>query len=74
MTTFTLSLGALAPSIADQLEQIGYRVTPYQAKHVQKDVDALNRLKVRGVLSDGEAKRACTRLMKMIAKWMEPIP
>ena len=70
---FGLYFGALAPKLIDQLPDaadiLGSRMDPYQ-----KDADAITRLKVRGIMSDNEAHRARTRLVKAIGKALSVRP
>jgi len=59
MTERTLVLGALAPDIIDQ----GWADSD---GHFQKDADAIARLRVRGLIADSVAKRACDKLAKRV--------
>lgn len=62
-----LHFGALAPRPSKQV-----RLPPEEAKHFDKDADAIDRLLVRGIISDSEAKRARQRLVNQIAKKVLP--
>lgn len=66
-----LRFGALCPPIIEQITEQGLGISARLVAHYQKDVDAIIRLTVRGVITDGEAHRAKTRLMKRIAKDVE---
>lgn len=61
-----IEFGALAPPLAEQLKDAGIGVVKWAI--FQKDADAITRLRVRGVMSDLEAHKARTRLIKAIGK------
>ena len=56
--------GPLYPSLAEQLS--GVISDAASLDHFEKDRLAINRLLLRGVLSDGEADRGRKRLMRSI--------
>lgn len=58
----SIELGALAPPLA---EQLGLESTE-RLDHLQKDADALTRLRVRGLLTERESTAASKRLVKRI--------
>ena len=58
----TITFGALAPPLCEQLG-----VPPARVALHQKQADAITRLLVAGLLTDGEAHRARARLVKHIA-------
>lgn len=60
-----IEFGALAKSISKQL---GIKAVPFD-----NDADAISRLHVRGLLTDGETDKARNRLMKKIAECMRKI-
>lgn len=62
-----ISFGALAPTIAEQLEKQNVGVEPERLEHFQKDADAISRLHVRGLIPDSVAKNIREKLMKKIA-------
>jgi hypothetical protein len=65
-----IEFGALSPRIEEQLRVQGMRLDmdPMQRQHLQRDVDEVSRLCVRGVISESEADRARARIMKAIKK------
>jgi hypothetical protein len=64
--SFSIHLGALAPTLTQQFADAGVRMNPTLLAHWQKDQDAIARLAVRGLLSDTEARKARERLCKKI--------
>ena len=61
----TITLGALAPPLAQQLEGVKFDGDLWI---LQKDADAISRLAVRGFLTPAEAGRARKRFMKTLEK------
>lgn len=59
-----LHFGALAPPLAEQLA--GFDLDAEKVDLWQQDADAITRLGVRGVITDGEAKSAYQRLGRQI--------
>ena len=55
----TVKLGALCPDLKEQ----GW---DDENGHLQKDADAISRLRIRGILSEPEARRARDRLVKRL--------
>lgn len=66
-----IGIGAMSPSIYDQLIKQGVKVTKKECEHFQKDVDSLNRLRIRGLITDSESHKANQRFMKMLTKELE---
>ena len=65
--TCSLSFGALTPPLAEQLKSQRLKAKdPKMLEHWQKDGDALTRICMRGLITDGECHRARKRLMKKI--------
>ena len=60
---FSLSFGALAPSLATQLDK-----KPSDVKTFQKDADAITRLLIHGLISDSVGRQARQRLVNCIGK------
>lgn len=60
----SIHLGAFAPRISQQVKGMDPKV----GLHFDRDAEAIVRLKVRGLLSDGEGNRAGQRLVDKIAK------
>ena len=64
--TFGISFGALALPIHRQIREQGLSIMEHEADQFQKDVDAINRLRLKSIITDSEARRAHNRLMKQI--------
>jgi hypothetical protein len=60
-----LVFGALAPSLADQLQR--YRLPGGEPNGWQTSADAITRLVVQGLATDAEARRMRQKLTKKIA-------
>ena len=60
-----LSFGALAPKIS---EQLAGKIDAKKAEGFDADAFELTRLKIRGLLTDGEVHKARRRLVKAIEK------
>lgn len=73
--TFTLSMGALAPRIEEQLEEQSLRLDlpAIQRQLLQQDADEVSRLFIRGVLAKAEADKARNRIVKTIGKNLKPL-
>ena len=66
-TGFVLVVGALAPSLQEQLAAQGLQVSSgAQLRHLQRDVDAYLRLRIRGLLSEREQGAITKRLGRTI--------
>ena len=61
-----LSIGALADPIKKQLKAQGIDLSAKDSKALQSDVDAINRLRIRGLLTDAEGRKACQRFMNLV--------
>ena len=61
-----IELGALARPISEQIKNAGFELSGADA--FDRDADAITRLYIRGVLTEGEAHKARTRLMKELGK------
>lgn len=68
MRKIYVSIGALAPPIHEQLS-----IPASRCGILQKDADAIVRLKLRGLISEGTARTAALRLMRDCAKLMEAL-
>ena len=73
-----INFGALAEPIAKQLRAQGIRLRAGQARNgivgqSQRDADAITRLNVRGILSDGEARKARQRVLKHLVSSLEGV-
>lgn len=66
-TEIAIHFGAMCDTIAEQLAgQVERLPAAHTLEHLQRDAEAITRLRVRSVLTDGEASRARQRLMKQI--------
>lgn len=61
-----IAFGAISPSLAEQLEIEGFDFNTETVEHLQKDLDAINRLRIRSVITGSESTKAYTRLNKAI--------
>ncbi len=59
---FGITFGALAPSLAEQLDR-----KPKDVELWQKHADAICRLSLHGLLSEAETRRSRLRLLKVMA-------
>jgi len=58
-------LGAMCPKLSEQI--------PYLSEHYDRDADAITRLVIRGLLTDGEATKAHKRLLKHIQREVDNV-
>ncbi len=65
-----IAFGALAPKLSKQFPGL----KPPHAGRFDRDSEAITRLHVRGLLPDGEASKARTRLLKAIGKHLRGKP
>jgi hypothetical protein len=63
---FGLHFGALADSVREQLKSQGFKFDKNEVSHFEKDVDALNRLRIRGYLNDSSTDKATKKLYNKI--------
>lgn len=61
-----ISFGALAPPLIEQLHEQGLTMDAKDASALSNDIDAVNRLYLRNVITETEAKQARRRIMKKI--------
>lgn len=66
MKEFSITFGALSPTIVKQLANQGLKIKSGYARRIQRLADAITLLAVSGVLSDTEKVRARRRLMGKI--------
>lgn len=59
-----ITFGAMVDPLRKQLEGSG--IDAGTMNHLQRDVDAIVRLHIRGLLTDSEMKKACTRFVKKV--------
>lgn len=62
MKSISFDLGVLAPHIKDQLPML----SPTRAMAIEGHRQAINRLRINGILAPSEAKKAEQRLVKEI--------
>ena len=62
----------LADSIRDQLHAQGFKLNPTRRKHLQADLDALNRLWARHRISDRQARDALRKVVQELIKDAQP--
>ena len=61
-----IAFGAFAKPLHKQLD-----VPPSQLQTVQKNIDAYTRLRVHGLITDGEAPKIVKRIMKQIERALQ---
>ena len=70
---FGISFGVLAPDLRTQIAAQGFRVRDLALfGHLERDRQALVRLKVRGVITESAAKRGFLKTLRAIEKVIEP--
>lgn len=63
----TITFGAMSPQLREQLQHQGMRTRDAnQLKHLQMDADAVTRLCVRGMITQGETHNARKKITKKI--------
>ena len=62
----SIAFGAMADPLKDQLRQQGLHMNAGKCGHFQRDMDAINRLLIRGMASDSEGTKIRRRLLKSI--------
>ncbi len=70
--TLELRFGPLWPAFEEQLAEQGLRCPGVAL--FEKDRAAINHLRFRGGMTDGEADRACKRVLEAIARSALPAP
>ena len=70
-----ISLGALSPSIDEQLRDQGFKLNmdPLQRAYLQRDADEVTRLRVRCILTEAESDKARKRIFQIIEKQAKPL-
>lgn len=71
MSKSFLMFGIFADPIPDQLKAMGIPLNAEDAEHFEKDMRAISRAKVRGLLTDAEGDRAYDRLGKRIRQMLQ---
>ena len=70
---FAISMGAFADPILKQITSQGYEAKAHLIAQWQDDVNAVCRLRIRGVLTDTEAHKANKRLFAVISKGVKRV-
>lgn len=65
---FGLSLGALSPKLADQLQEQGLTMEKHNINHWQRVIDALIRIRFAGLLTDSQYDAAARKMVKKISE------
>lgn len=68
-----ITFGALAPKIVEQLKEQKFTAARIAITRAQNDADAVARLSVRGMLSDGETRNARRRILKRLLVNTKPL-
>jgi hypothetical protein len=68
MEKIIFNFGALAEPFIQQVQKQGIKINPYTCDLFQADIDAINRLAIRGLTPESQRDRAIKRLMKRIQK------
>lgn len=64
--SLSLYLGALSDSLEKQLTEQGFEFDKKEIEHFQKDMDALNRIRIRGYIGDSQIERIDQKLFNKI--------
>lgn len=62
----SLYLGVLSDSLEKQLTEQGFEFDQKEIEHFQKDVDALNRVRIRGYIVDSQIQKIDQKLFNKI--------
>jgi hypothetical protein len=69
---FELHFGAMAPKIAEQVEKLGLKFLPNtDIAKIQSLADAVVKLKIHGIATNGEVKKMEQRLAKRVLSHIE---
>ena len=60
--------GAISDPLSTQLRKQKYLFDKEKVKHFQRDIDALNRLRIRGYITDSQTDAATGKLYKKIER------
>lgn len=66
MSELSITLSALGPSIAEQLEKMGLEQTGRDVKMLDRLASAITLTHIHGCLTDSECEKARKRLIKML--------
>lgn len=64
--TLGISFGALSDKLNVQLKRQEFKFKKEDVEHFEKDIDALNRLRIRGYLTDSATDNATKKLYRKI--------
>lgn len=67
-SSLRLSFGAMTKKLWEQLDEQGFAMDTTHMEGFQRDLDALARCKVRGLLPESQVNRAASRLLDRIAR------
>lgn len=67
----SLNFGAMGDKLSKQLSSQGFQFDNNKLSHFQKDVDALNRVRIRGLLPQSLVKKGEQKLFKSITLHLE---
>jgi hypothetical protein len=72
---FSVNFGALSPPIDEQLREQGLKLgmDSLLRCHLQRDVNEMNRLRVRCILTEAESDKARKRILQIIKKHAKPL-
>lgn len=73
--SFSIQFGALCPPLGEQLRDQGLTLDldPVRRMYLQRDIEEVTRLSIRGVITESERDRARKRLMQTIKKHLKPL-
>jgi hypothetical protein len=71
--SFNIKFGALCPPLGEQLRNQGLNLDldPMGRQLLQRDIDEVTRLAIRGVITESERDRARKRLMQTLKKHLK---
>lgn len=69
--TLALTFGAMSDPLIKQLRKQKFLFDEDTVDHFQKDIDAFNRLRIRGYLTTSETKNVNDKLFKKITQHLE---
>ncbi len=69
-----LQFGAMCPSIASQLRAQRVDFDREKVKHIQKDMDSMTRLAIRGYLSDAQKRAMLRKFIRRLEREVFPSP
>lgn len=63
-----ISIGALSPTLMTQLDDMGLEYTKATIEQLNKDAEACTRLKIRLMVTDKQAHRIYSKILKQVWK------